>query len=48
MGAAKFVPTAILGVSGFYVLDLIPLYCRLNSQYFMEHVRMPVVQTGFP
>jgi histone-lysine N-methyltransferase SETMAR len=48
IGTAKFVLTATWGVSGFYLLDLIPSQCRFNAQYFMKHARAPLVQIVFP
>jgi hypothetical protein len=39
--------TAIWGVNGFRLLDLIPLQHRFNAQYFVGYVMMPVVQTVF-
>jgi hypothetical protein len=40
--------TAIWGVSGFHLLDLMSSHCRFNAQSFVEHVMVPLVQTVFP
>jgi hypothetical protein len=48
IGTAKFMLTAIWGVNGFHLLDLMPSQCRFNTQYFMEHIMPPLVQTVFP
>jgi hypothetical protein len=48
IGTAKFMITAIYGVNGFHLLDLLPSQCRFNVQYFVEHVMAPLVQTVFP
>jgi histone-lysine N-methyltransferase SETMAR len=40
--------TAIGGVNGFHLMDLMPPECRFNTQYFVEHVMAPLVQTVFP
>jgi hypothetical protein len=40
--------TAIWGVNGFYLLDLMPSEYRFSAQYFVEHVMAPLVQTVFP
>jgi hypothetical protein len=41
IGTAKFMFTAILGVNGFHLLNLMPSECRSNAQYFVEHVMTP-------
>jgi hypothetical protein len=48
IGTAKFLLTAIWGVNGFHLPDLMLSSCRLNAQYFVEHVMEPLVQTVFP
>jgi hypothetical protein len=48
IGTANFTLTAIWGVNGFHLLDLMPSQCRFNAQYFVEHVIVPLVQTVFP
>jgi hypothetical protein len=48
IGTAKFMATAIYGVTGFHLPDLMPSECRYNTQYFVEHVMVPLVQTVFP
>jgi hypothetical protein len=48
IGTAKFIFTAIWDVNGFHLLDLMPSQCRFNTQYFMEHVMTPLVQTIVP
>jgi hypothetical protein len=48
IGTAKFMPAAIWGVNGFHLVDLMPSECIFNTQYFMEHVIAPLVQTVFP
>jgi hypothetical protein len=48
VGTAKFMFTAILGVDGFYLRDLMPSQCRFNISYFVEPVIVPLVQTVFP
>jgi hypothetical protein len=47
IGTAKFMLTVIWGVNSFHLLDLMPRQCRFTSQYFMEHVMAPLVQTIF-
>jgi histone-lysine N-methyltransferase SETMAR len=48
IGTAKIMLTIIWGVNGFHLLDLMPLQCRFDAQYFVEHVMAPLVQTVFP
>jgi hypothetical protein len=47
-GTAKFMLTAIWDVNGFHLLDLVPSQCKLNAQYFVEYVLVPMVQAVFP
>jgi hypothetical protein len=42
IGTAKFILTAIWGVNGFSLLDLMPSQYTFNAQYFIE----PLVQTS--
>jgi hypothetical protein len=39
---------AIWGVNGFHLVDLMPFEWAFNTQYFMEHVMAPLIQTVFP
>jgi hypothetical protein len=48
IGTAEFMLTAISGVNGFHLPDLMLSEYRFNAQYFVEHVMAPLVQTGFP
>jgi hypothetical protein len=48
IGTAKFMLTTIWGVNGLHLLDLMPSQGRFNTQYFVEHVMAPLVQTIFP
>jgi hypothetical protein len=45
---AKFILTALWGVNGLQLLDLIPSKCRFNAEDFVKHVMAPLVQTVFP
>jgi hypothetical protein len=40
--------TDIWGVNGFHLLHLMPPECRFNTQYLVEHVMAPLVQTVSP
>jgi hypothetical protein len=44
IGTTRFMITAISGVNGFRLRDLMPSQCRLNAQYFVEHVMAPLAQ----
>jgi hypothetical protein len=44
----KFMLMAIWGVNGFHLLDLMPAQCIFNTQYFVQYVMAPTVQTIFP
>jgi hypothetical protein len=48
IGTANWILTAISGVDGRHLLDLIPSHCRFNTQYFVEYGMAPLVQTVFP
>jgi hypothetical protein len=48
IGTTKFMLTAIWGVSGFHLLDLIPPQCIFNTQYFVKLGMAPLVQVVFP
>jgi hypothetical protein len=48
IGTTLFMRTAIWGVSGFHLLDLMPSQCRFNAQYFVKHALAPLVQRVFP
>jgi hypothetical protein len=48
IGTATFMLTAIWGVNGFHLLDLMLSRRRFNRKYFTEHVMAPLVQTVFP
>jgi hypothetical protein len=48
IGTIKFMLTAIWGVNGFHLLDLMPSQCRFNDQHFMEHVMALLIQMVFP
>jgi hypothetical protein len=47
ISTANFMFTAIRGGNGFHLLDLMPSRCRFSTQYFLEHVMAPLVQTLF-
>jgi hypothetical protein len=47
IGTVKFMLTAVWGVNSFHLLDLMPSQCRLNTQYFVEHVMAPLVRMAF-
>jgi hypothetical protein len=48
IGTTKFMLTAIWGVNGFHLLDLMSSQCRFNAQYFVEHAMAPLIHTIFP
>jgi hypothetical protein len=47
IGTVKFMLTAIWGVNGFHLLDLVSSQCRFNAQYFVEHVLPSLIQRVF-
>jgi hypothetical protein len=48
IGTAQCMLTAIWGVNGFHLLDLMLSQCRFNARYFAEHIMAPLVQMVFP
>jgi hypothetical protein len=44
----KFMLTVMWGVKGFHVVDSMTSHDQFNSQYFVEHVMVPLVQETFP
>jgi hypothetical protein len=48
IGIVQFILTAIWGVKGFHLRDLMLSQCRLNAQYFVEYVMALLAQTVFP
>jgi hypothetical protein len=47
IGTVQFMLTAVCGVNGFHLLDLMLSQCGFNTQYFVGHVMVPLVQTVF-
>jgi hypothetical protein len=43
----KFMLTVMWAVKGFHVVDLMTSQNQFNSQYFVEHIMMPLVQEIF-
>jgi histone-lysine N-methyltransferase SETMAR len=48
IGTPKFMLTVMWGIKGFHVVDLMTSQDQFNSQYFVEHIMMPLVQEIFP
>jgi hypothetical protein len=47
IGAPKFMLTVMWGIKGFHVVDLMTSQNQFNSQYFVEHIMVPLVQEIF-
>jgi histone-lysine N-methyltransferase SETMAR len=48
IGTPKFMWTVMWGIKVFHVVDLMTSQSQFNSQYFVEHIMMPLVQEIFP
>jgi hypothetical protein len=48
IGTPKFMLTVMWEIKRFRVVDLMTSQNQFNSQYFVEHIMMPLVQETFP
>jgi hypothetical protein len=48
IGTPKFMLTVMWGIKAFHVVDLMTSQNQFNLQYFVEHIRVPLVQEIFP
>jgi hypothetical protein len=48
IGTPKLNLTVMWSINGFHVVDLTTSQNQFNSQYFMEHIMVPLVQGVFP
>jgi histone-lysine N-methyltransferase SETMAR len=44
----KFMLSVIWGIGGFHVIDLMTTQCSFNSEYFVNHVMVPLIDEIFP